>query len=158
MRYWMMKCEPKAYSIEDLKNAPMQTTTWEGVRNYQARNMIRDEIKKGDLSFFYYSNVKTPGVMGIMEITKEGYPDDTAWNPEHKYYDPVSTPDNPRWYQVDVKLVEIFPMVISLSDLRNVPQLMDLWILRKGNRLSVTPVSENHWNEVLSLRNTSLVL
>ncbi len=151
MRYWMMKCEPKAYSIDDLQNAPNQTTTWEGVRNYQARNMIRDEIKKGDLAFFYHSNTKVPGIAGIMEIAKSGYPDFTAWDPEHKYYDPVSTPDNPRWYQVDVKLVKIFPSIISLTDLRSVPKLADLWILRKGNRLSVTPVTETQWNDVLCL-------
>lgn len=151
MRYWMLKCEPKTYNIEDLKKEPNQTTTWEGVRNYQARNMIRDEIKKGDLAFFYYSNAKVPGVAGVMEIVKEGYPDFTAWNPEHKYYDPVSTPDNPRWYQVDVKLRQTFPSIISLTDLRNVPQLADLWILRKGNRLSVTPVTENQWNVILKM-------
>lgn len=152
MHYWMMKCEPNVYNIENLKNEPHQTTTWEGVRNYQARNMLRDEIKKGDLAFFYYSNAKIPGIAGIMQIVKSGYPDFTAWYPEHRYYDPVSTPDNPRWYMVDVKLVEIFPSVISLAELRANPKLADLWILRKGNRLSVTPVTLEQWTEILSLK------
>ncbi len=151
MRYWMMKCEPSVYNIEDLRNEPNQTTTWEGVRNYQARNMLRDEIKKGDLAFFYYSNAKVPGIAGIMEITKDGYPDFTAWNPEHRYFDPVSTPDNPRWYLVDVKLVKVFSSLIPLSALRNDPRLTDLWILRKGNRLSVTPVTSEQWEEILTL-------
>lgn len=151
MRYWIMKCEPNAYNIEELKKAPNQTTTWEGVRNYQARNMLRDEVKKGDLAFFYYSNTKVPGIAGIMEIAKDGYPDFTAWNPEHKYYDPVSTPDNPRWYQVDVKLVKAFKSIVTLSALRANTNLVDLWILRKGNRLSVTPVTEEQWKEILKL-------
>lgn len=147
----MMKCEPSVYNIEDLSKEKNQTTTWEGVRNYQARNMLRDEIKKGDLAFFYYSNAKVPGIAGIMEIAKDGYPDFTAWDPEHRYFDPVSTPDNPRWYLVDVKLVKIFPSLIPLSELRADPHLADLWILRKGNRLSVTPVTAEHWAEILTL-------
>lgn len=151
MRYWMMKCEPSVYNIEDLRNESNQTTTWEGVRNYQARNMLRDEIKKGDLAFFYYSNAKVPGIAGIMEIAKDGYPDFTAWDPEHRYFDPVSTPDNPRWYMVDVKLVEVFPSLIPLSALRANSKLSDLWILRKGNRLSVTPVTAEQWAEILTL-------
>lgn len=147
-----MKCEPNVYNIEDLKKAKNQTTTWEGVRNYQARNMLRDEMKKGDRAFFYYSNTKVPGIAGIMEITTAGYPDKTAWDPDHRYYDPVSTPDNPRWYQVDVKLAEVFPQLISLTQLRSNPRLSDLWILRKGNRLSVTPVTEENWQEVLLMQ------
>lgn len=151
MRYWMMKCEPSVYNIQDLARAPEQITGWEGVRNYQARNMLRDEFKLGDRAFFYYSNAKVPGIAGIMEIVTAGYPDPTAWNPEHRYYDPVSTPDNPRWYQVDVKLIQAFEHFVSLSTLRAEPQLVDLWILRKGNRLSVTPVTENQWRVILEL-------
>lgn len=151
MRYWMMKCEPNAYNMDDLKKAPHQTTNWEGVRNYQARNMLRDEIKQGDMAFYYYSNAKVPGIAGTMEIVKSGYPDFTAWDPENRYYDPVSTPNNPRWYQVDVKLVQQFDSLIPLSALRANSNLADLWILRKGNRLSVTPVSDNQWKEILSL-------
>ncbi len=151
MRYWMMKCEPSVYNIEDLRKEPNQMTTWEGVRNYQARNMLRDEIKKGDLAFFYYSNAKVPGIAGIMEIARDGYPDFTAWNPEHRYFDPVSTPDNPRWYLVDVKLVEAFSSLIPLSTLRADAKLADLWILRKGNRLSVTPVTAEQWAHILTL-------
>jgi predicted RNA-binding protein with PUA-like domain len=147
----MMKCEPSVYNIDDLRKEPNQTTTWEGVRNYQARNMLRDEIKKGDLAFFYYSNAKVPGIAGIMEIAKDGYPDFTAWDPEHRYFDPESTPDNPRWYLVDVKLVKVFPSLIPLSALRADPRLADLWILRKGNRLSVTPVTLEQWSEILTL-------
>lgn len=151
MRYWMMKCEPSVYNIEDLKKAPEQTANWEGVRNYQARNMIRDEIKRGDRAFFYYSNAKVPGVAGIMEIVTPGYPDPSAWEPGNRYYDPVSTPDNPRWYQVDVKLVHAFDNLISLSMMRNNLRLSDLWILRKGNRLSVTPLTEVQWKEILAM-------
>lgn len=151
MRYWMMKCEPSAYNVEDLKKEPRQTTTWEGVRNYQARNMLRDEIEEGDLAFFYYSNTKVPGIAGVMKIVKAGYPDPTAWNPEHRYYDPVSTPDNPRWYQVNVKLIRAFDTIISLADLRANRQLADLWILRKGNRLSVTPVTEQQWHAIVAM-------
>jgi predicted RNA-binding protein with PUA-like domain len=147
----MMKCEPSVYNIEDLRKEPNQMTTWEGVRNYQARNMLRDEIKKGDLAFFYYSNAKVPGIAGIMEIARDGYPDFTAWNPEHRYFDPVSTPDNPRWYLVDVKLVEAFSSLIPLSTLRADAKLADLWILRKGNRLSVTPVTAEQWAHILTL-------
>jgi len=149
-----MKCEPKAYNIDDLSRAPDKTTHWEGVRNYQVRNMLRDEIKEGDRAFFYYSNAKEPGVVGIMKIVKSGYPDFCAWDPENRYYDPDSTPENPRWYMVDVQLVKKFDTIVLLSALRANPLLQNMWILRKGNRLSITPVTETEWKEILYMAGT----
>ncbi|OGT65341.1 MAG: EVE domain-containing protein, partial [Gammaproteobacteria bacterium RIFCSPLOWO2_02_47_7] len=103
MNYWLMKSEPDVFSIDDLKNRPKQTEPWDGVRNYQARNMLRDDMKKDDLALFYHSSCEVPGIVGIMEIVKEGYPDPTAFIPKHKYYDPKSKPEKPTWYLVDVK-------------------------------------------------------
>jgi len=150
-RYWMMKCEPSVYNIQDLKNEPTQTIGWEGVRNYQARNMLRDDMKVGDYAFFYYSNAKVPGIAGTMKIVRAGYPDPGAFIPGHRYYDSKSNPDNPRWYQVDVKLVKILDAFIPLSALRQHPELTDLWILRKGNRLSITPLTAFQWDTILDI-------
>lgn len=150
-RYWLMKSEPDEFSIDDLRKARRRTECWDGVRNYQARNMMRDEMKKGDLAFFYHSSCAIPGVAGIMEIVREGYPDETAFDPQDKHYDPKSDPDNPRWFHVDVKFVRKLRRVISLSELRMQRQLQGLSLLRRGNRLSVMPVSEEHWDYILSL-------
>src|SRR5690606_38003106 len=114
MNYWLMKSEPDVFSIDDLKKRPKQTEPWDGVRNYQARNMLRDEMKKGDLAFFYHSSCETPGIVGIMEIAKEGYPDPTAFKPNHRYYDPKSNPDKPTWYLVDVKFKRKLKRTIPL--------------------------------------------
>ncbi len=151
MKYWLMKSEPDAFSIDDLKAQPKKTEHWDGIRNYQARNMMRDEMKKGDQVFFYHSNCKPPGIVGIAEVTREAYPDHTAFEPNSKYYDPKSDPDNPRWIMVDVKFKKKFKEMISLDELRKVPALKDMLLLRKGNRLSITPVSEKEWKAILKM-------
>lgn len=152
MAYWLMKSEPDVFGIDDLKAMPGETDQWEGVRNYQVRNMMRDEMRTGDLAFFYHSSCKEPGIVGIMKIVREGYPDITAFNPEARYYDPKSNPDNPRWYTVDVCLVKKLRRVITLSELRMHNTLEELPLLRRGNRLSVMPISEAHWKYILSLQ------
>ena len=153
MTYWLMISEPDVFGIDHLKSRPQKTEPWDGVRNYQARNMMRDEMKKGDFAFFYHSNCDEPGIVGIMQIVKEGYPDHTAFNPEEKYFDPKSDPDNPRWYMVNVKYERQLKRTISLKELREYAdrELNDLPLLRKGNRLSIMPVSESHWHFILSL-------
>ena len=151
VRYWLMKSEPEEFGIDDLREARGSTECWDGVRNYQARNMMRDDMKKGDLAFFYHSRCAVPGIAGIMEIVREGYPDHTAFDLQDKHYDPKSDPDNPRWFHVDVKFVRKLKRVISLSELRMQRPLAGLILLRPGNRLSVMPVSREHWNYILSL-------
>ena len=152
MRYWLMKSEPESFSIDDLKQRPKKTEPWDGVRNYQARNMMRDEMKKGDLAFFYHSNCDTPGIVGIMEICKEGYPDPTAFDPEDHHYDPKSDPDNPRWFHVDVKFKRKLKRTISLQEIKeHAEALGDFALIRKGNRLSVMPVSKAQWDYILRL-------
>ncbi len=149
MNYWLMKTEPSVYGIDDLAAQPDQTDHWDGIRNYQARNFMR-QMKKGDRVFIYHSNVKEPGIVGIAEVVREAYPDFTAWDPESKYYDPKSTPDNPRWDMVDVRLVERFPRTITLEELKADPELADMKVVQKGNRLSITPVTEAQWRRILS--------
>lgn len=151
MNYWLLKSEPSTFSIDDLIARPSQTEGWDGVRNYQARNMMRDQMKFGDCAFFYHSNCDAPGIVGIVKIISAAYPDKTALDPQSKYYDPKSTIENPRWYQVDVKFFEKFPHTITLQQLRQVPKLQDMMILRKGNRLSITPVSTQEWQVILAL-------
>lgn len=154
MAFWLLKSEPGEFSIDDLCASPERTTCWDGVRNYQARNFMRDEMKKGDLAFFYHSNCAEPGIAGIVSVAQEAYPDHTAFDPNDKHFDPKSDPKNPRWYMVDVRFEERFADVISLSQLRRHAEgaLDGFLILRKGNRLSVTPVSKEHWNFILQLR------
>ena len=142
MSYWLMKSEPGAFSIDDLQAAPHQTTGWDGVRNYQVRNMLRDEMRRGDLAFFYHSSCEQPGIAGVVEIVREGYPDPTAFDPQDKHYDPKSSPDKPRWYQVDVKLKRKLKRVITLDALRGQRALEGMHLLRRGNRLSITPLSK----------------
>ena len=151
MKYWLMKSEPETFGIDALKKMPKQTEHWDGVRNYQVRNMFRDEFKKGDLAFFYHSNCTPPGIVGVMEVVKEAYPDFTAFDPESHYYDPKSSVDNPRWLMVDVKFKKKFNRMISLNELRENPLLKDLAILRKGNRLSVVPVNKKEWQAILEM-------
>jgi Uncharacterized conserved protein len=151
MNYWLMKSEPDVFSINDLKNRSAQTEPWEGVRNYQARNMLRDYMKKGDLAFFYHSSCEIPGIVGIMEIVKEGYPDPTAFIPKHRFYDPKSMRDNPAWYLVDVKLKRKLKRVITLTELRDKKPLQKMKLLQRGNRLSVMPVTKKEWEFILSL-------
>lgn len=151
MNYWLMKSEPDVFSIDDLKNRPKQTEPWDGVRNYQARNMLRDDMKKDDLALFYHSSCEVPGIVGIMEIVKEGYPDPTAFIPKHKYYDPKSKPEKPTWYLVDVKFKRKLKRTIPLIELRDKKPLQKMHLLQKGNRLSVMPVTKKEWEYILSL-------
>lgn len=155
MNYWLMKSEPDCFSIDDLNNAADKTTHWDGVRNYQARNLLRDQIKKGDLVFFYHSNTKPPGIVGIAEVVKEGYPDFTAFDPESEHPDPTSYPDNPRWFMVDVKFKQKFKHLISLDSLKQHSALATMKLLQKGNRLSVLPVSVDEWNYIMQLSEDS---
>lgn len=146
-----MKSEPQEYSIDDLGNEPNATDYWDGIRNYQVRNFIRDDMRVGDLAFFYHSVCKVPGVVGIMKIVREAYPDHTAFDPDSKYYDPKSDPQNPRWLMVDVQLVEKFPRIVSLAELRAEESLTDMLILRRGNRLSITPIAPEHWERIIEM-------
>ncbi len=151
MKYWLMKSEPDVFGIDDLRNAPDKTEHWDGVRNYQARNMMRDDMKVGDKVLFYHSNCKEPGIAGLAKVVREGYPDHTSWDPESKYYDPKSTPDNPRWFMVDIKFVRKFKRVITLVELKAHPLLEAMPLLRRGNRLSIMPVTQDQWNIVVGL-------
>ena len=151
MAYWLMKSEPDEYSIDDLKAAPKKTDMWDGVRNYQARNMMRDDMKKGDLIFFYHSNCDVPGIVGIATVAREGYPDPTAFDPKDKHYDPKSDPENPRWFLVDVKYKRKLKRTIALSELKQNPALEEFALVRRGNRLSVMPVTEDQWEAILAM-------
>ena len=148
MNYWLMKSEPDVYSIHDLASEPDQTDYWDGIRNYQVRNFIRDDMKVGDRAFFYHSQCKVPGIVGTMRIVREAYPDHTAFDETEKYFDPKSDPDNPRWLMFDVQLDTIFPDIISLAELRQQEQLAEMRVVQKGNRLSITPVTEEQWNYI----------
>jgi predicted RNA-binding protein with PUA-like domain len=151
MNYWLMKSEPDVFGVDHLMKMPGKTDSWDGVRNYQARNMMRDDMKKGDLVFFYHSNCKEPGIAGIMKVVRESYPDHTAFDPKEKYFDLKSNPDNPRWYMVDVKHVRKMKRVITLTELKAHAQLSHMPLVRRGNRLSIMPVSPEQWNFILSL-------
>lgn len=153
MNYWLLKSEPNTYSVDDLAEEPQRTTHWDGVRNFQARNILRDRIKKGDRAFFYHSSCATPAIVGIVEVTRHGYPDFTAFDPDDAHYDPKGDPANPRWYMVDVRLKRRLKRDITLSELRSSAgrELRGLELLRRGSRLSVMPVSREHWNFILSL-------
>lgn len=144
-----MKCEPEAYTIEDLERDG--TTTWEGVRNFQARNSMRDDMKKGDGVLFYASNAEPSGVTGIAEVSKPGYPDPYAFVKGHRYHDPKSAPDNPTWYMVDLRFVERFPEIIPLAILKETPGLEDMVVNQKGSRLSVQPVTKEEFEIVRRL-------
>lgn len=148
-RYWLMKCEPEAYTIEDLERDG--TTTWEGVRNFQARNTMRDDMKVGDGVLFYASNAEPSGVSGLAEISRAGYPDPYAFQEGHKYHDPKSDPDNPTWYMVDIRFVERFPEIIPLATLKETPGLETMEVNRKGSRLSVQPVTKQEFEIVRRL-------
>lgn len=147
-RYWLMKSEPGCFGIDDLIKAPDKTWYWDGVRNYQARNFMRNEMSIGDGVLFYHSNCNPPGIVGLAEVVSNAYPDHTAWDPDNKHYDPKSPPDNPRWFMVDIKFREKFASMISLSELKQYPELSNMLVLRKGNRLSITPVTETEWQFV----------
>jgi len=142
-RYWLMKCEPAAYTIDDL--ARDSRTEWEGVRNYQARNFMRDDMQEGDPVLFYASNADPSGVTGLARIARAGYPDPFAWNHGHRYYDSASTPAKPVWYTVDLEFVERFPSVVPLETLKKTPGLEAMMVVQKGSRLSVQPVSRTEF-------------
>ncbi len=149
MAYWLMKSEPDAYSIDDLKRDKREP--WDGIRNYQARNMMRDDMQIGDDVFFYHSNCKEPGIVGLMKVASEAYPDPFQFDPESKYYDPKSDPDDPRWILVDVRFVRKLKRAISLKELKANPALDGMILTRKGNRLSIMPVSKEHWDIILDM-------
>ena len=153
MNYWLLKSEPDSFSIDALQSAPKRTTAWDGVRNFQARNMLRDSIKKGDQAFFYHSSCDIPGIAGIVDIVKDGYPDKTAFDPKHLHYDADSKKDSPRWFVVDVQLVRKFKHIITLDELRQhaAKALKNFVLLRRGNRLSVIPVTKEEWDFILNL-------
>lgn len=151
MQYWLMKSEPDTFGIDDLASRPKATEHWDGVRNYQARNMMRDDMKVGDQLLFYHSACKTPGVAGIAEVVREGYPDFTARDPESKYFDPKASDDDPRWYMVDVRFVRKLKRLIPLSELKDNPQLEGMPLLKRGNRLSIMPVDPQHWQQILAM-------
>lgn len=151
MSYWVMKSEPSVYGIDNLAAQPLQTDHWEGVRNYQARNMLRDRMRPGDLALFYHSNCPQPGVVGIMQIVRGGYPDHTAFNPESRYFDPKSDPDRPRWYMVDVRFERRLARTIPLAELKVNPALADMLLVRRGNRLSIMPATPAQWQAILDM-------
>jgi len=152
MRYWLMKSEPDAFSIDDLAACKDQTEPWDGVRNYQARNFMRDDMRLGDKIFFYHSNCKPPGIVGIARVASKPYPDATAFDPDEKYYDSKSDPENPRWILVDVQLVRKLKRLISLPELKEHLAVLDGFsLLRRGMRLSVMPVEKTHWDYILKL-------
>jgi predicted RNA-binding protein with PUA-like domain len=149
-QYWLMKSEPGEYSLDDLKKEPDQTEHWDGVRNYQARNFMRDDMQVGDGVLFYHSG-KKPQVVGTARVVRTGYPDHTAWDPDNSHFDPKSTPDNPIWFMVDVQFTSEFETPIPLKALRDVPALKDMTLLRRGNRLSVMPVTKKEFDTIVKL-------
>jgi len=149
MNHWLMKSEPDAFSIDDLKRRKQEP--WDGVRNYQARNFMRDGMRPGDKVFFYHSNCAVPGIVGIAEVATDAYPDPSQFDPKSRYFDPASSRDKPRWMLVDVKFVKKLKRTISLDEMKNDPALDGMPLLRKGNRLSVMPVEAAHWEHILTL-------
>jgi len=149
MNYWLMKSEPNEFSIEDLKRK--QREPWTGVRNYQARNFMRDEMQKGNRIFFYHSNCAQPGIVGIAQVASAAYPDPTQFDPQSNYFDPVSKPENPRWLLVDIAYERTLKRVITLDELKTRTELLDFALIKRGNRLSVMPVSKAQWEFILSL-------
>ena len=154
MNHWLLKSEPQVFGIDDLARAPRRTTGWEGVRNYQARNMLRDDFRQGDLAFFYHSSCEVPGVAGIVKVVRAAYADPTQFDAKSEYYDAASTRDAPRWFAIDVQLERRFDSVITLPELREhaAGALRDMVILKRGNRLSVTPVTAAEWRCIVALR------
>lgn len=148
-RYWLMKSEPHVYGLDDLKADG--STLWDGVRNYQARNFMRDDMKVGDLVLYYHSNTKPPGVVGLARVCKEGYPDPTQFDEDNKYYDPKSTAENPRWILVDLEYVAHFDAIVSLETLKAEDDLDGMLVIRKGQRLSVQPVEAHHFFKVCAM-------
>jgi len=151
MKHWLMKSEPSVFGIDDLAKAPRRTSGWDGVRNYQVRNMLRDEFAVGDLAFFYHSSCPQPGVAGIIRIASEPYPDPTQFNPADEYFDPKASPEKPIWQLVDVAWAADLAQPVPLETIRSTPELAEMLILRKGNRLSITPVTPAEFLRICQL-------
>jgi predicted RNA-binding protein with PUA-like domain len=151
MAYWLFKTEPTAYSFADLMAEPDRTTGWDGVRNYQARNLLRDQIKVGDGVLFYHSSADPPCIAGIAEVVRAAHPDPTAFDPKAEHYDPKSDPTTPTWYQVSIKAVRAIEPPLGLPFLTSVDELAGMELLRKGSRLSVQPVTERQWKVILAM-------
>jgi len=151
MAYWLFKSEPSVYSFGDLLAEPDRTTGWDGVRNYQARNFLRDRLQVGDQVFFYHSNADPPGIAGIAEVVRPGHPDPTAFDPESDHHDPKSNPSQPTWFQVAIRAVRAIDPPISLRDLGGLAELAGMELLRKGSRLSIQPVTEAEWAAILAM-------
>jgi predicted RNA-binding protein with PUA-like domain len=148
MQYWLMKSEPDTFSLQDLESRPEQREPWDGVRNYQARNFMRDEMRLGDLVLFYHSNTKPPGVVGLAEVVSDPYPDPTAFDKNSKYYDPKSKKENPTWILVDVGFKAQFKTGVTLEMMKAMPELQSMRVLQKGNRLSITPVTQEEYQAI----------
>jgi predicted RNA-binding protein with PUA-like domain len=157
MNYWLMKIEPSITSVDDLAAMPTQTVGWYGVRNYLARNYMRDQMKLGDLALYYHSSCPEPGIAGVVRVSRESYPDPTQFEPENHYYDPKATMAAPRWFQVDVTLVKKVPL-LSLLNLRQIPGLESMVVLQKGNRLSITPVASQEWRFLMAWLENAVAL
>jgi len=151
MNYWLFKSEPESFSIQDLKKSKNQTTFWDGVRNYRARNILRDEIKKGDGVLFYHSSTEPLAVMGYCEVVKEGYPDHTQFDPKNDHFDPKAKKESPTWFMVDIKLVKEFKTPVTLDQIRANPKLKNITLIQRGNRLSVMPVTKSEFEEILRM-------
>jgi predicted RNA-binding protein with PUA-like domain len=150
-KYWLFKSEPTAFSFTDLLKESGQTAEWDGVRNYQARNFMRDEMKVGDGVLFYHSSSKPLAVVGAATVVREAYPDHTAWDPADQHYDPKSTPDNPIWFMVEIRAERQFARPITLEELKGNPRLRNMMLLRRGMRLSIQPVTREEWDEIIAL-------
>lgn len=155
MKYWLMKTEPNTYSWDDLNEQPGKKDHWDGVRNYQARNFIK-EMKKGDLAFFYHSVVRPPGIVGVVEVVKTAYADFTAFDSSSKYFDAKSSPENPRWFMVDIKARKKLKKMIPLDELKTTPGLETMQLLKKGNRLSIQPVTEKEFKTIMKIAGEKL--
>lgn len=151
MKYWLMKTEPEAYSFDDLKNEENQTTHWDGIRNYQARNFMMKDMEIGDKVLFYHSNCKEPGIVGLATISSNHYPDHTAWDNNSKYFDEKSTKENPRWHMVDVTFENNFNRLVSLKEVKDISELSAMKLVQRGQRLSIQPVTENEYNLIVKL-------
>jgi predicted RNA-binding protein with PUA-like domain len=156
--YWLIKSEPDVFSFDDLKKSKNKTTYWDGVRNYQARNFLRDEMKKGDLVLFYHSNSDPLAVMGVCEVVKEGYPDHTQFDPDNDHYDPKADTNNPTWMMVDVKFKQEFKNPVTLDEIKANPKLKNMRLIQRGNRLSVMPVTKEEFHEIIKMGSPSLAL
>ena len=152
-KYWLFKSEPTAYSFSDLLGEPDQTAEWDGVRNYQARNFMRDEMKIGDGVLFYHSSTASRSVVGTARVVRDAYADNTAWDPSSNHYDPKSTPDNPIWYMVDIRAEKEFSMPVTLVEIKQTPRLQNMMLVRRGVRLSILPVTKEEWEEIIALGN-----